>query len=64
VKVIAAYLARVAVNELANSALPHAPVVPDPPKRRPFHRLAALFRSESVIGRKLSDGRAAELTKW
>jgi hypothetical protein len=56
VKVIAAYLARIAVNELANSALPHAPVVPDPPKRRPFHRFAALFRSESAIRR--------ELTKW
>ena len=50
-KLIAAYLARIAVNELANSALPHAPVVPEPPKCSPFHRLAGLIRSEPIVRR-------------
>jgi hypothetical protein len=57
-KLIAAYLARVAVNELATSALPDAPVVPDRPKRRPVHRFAALFRSESVLPHGPSDNEA------
>ncbi|GAA1630896.1 hypothetical protein GCM10009744_18760 [Kribbella alba] len=36
---IGAFLAVQATNELANSALPDAPVRPDPPKRRPGRRL-------------------------
>jgi hypothetical protein len=36
---LVAYLARTAMNEYANSALPNAPVRPDPPRRRPVRRV-------------------------
>lgn len=36
---IGAFLAVQATNELANSALPDAPVRPDPPKRQPGRQL-------------------------
>ncbi len=36
---LGAFIAIRAINELANSALPDAPVRPDPPRRRPLHRL-------------------------
>jgi hypothetical protein len=43
--IITALLAIQATNELANSALPNAPVRPDPPKRQTVGRLIQAARS-------------------
>ena len=57
------YIAIRAINEYANSALPNAPIRPDPAKRRTLRRLIhAAKRLHQGIGASTSPGRTVGRT--